>query len=270
MLKLSINELTTFRWTLQEDLDYLSSAGVAGVGVWRQKLSDYDMPEGVARIHESPLQVSSLSWAGGFTGSDGTPHRDSIHDAIEALQTAATLGADCLIVYTGGRGGHTGSHARRLVRSALFQLAQVAEELNVTIALEPMHFACGSNWTFLHSINQTVNWLNDINSPCLKMVFDTYHLAHDDLTSQQIANIIDKVALVQLADSMHEPTDVQNRCRIGMGNLPLETVLHAFQEAGYEGFYEIELMGEDVELIDYARLIDESVQFLDRISDLVG
>ncbi len=53
------------------------------------------------------------SLAGGFTGSDGQTFRDSMLDALDAIDVAANLQADCLVVLAGSRGGHTKKHARR-------------------------------------------------------------------------------------------------------------------------------------------------------------
>lgn len=269
MLKLSVNELTTFRWTLEEDLAHFATAGVSGIGVWRQKLSDCGEYEGIDLINDSQLEVSSLLWAGGFTGSDGSTHRDGITDAIEALHIAASVGAHCLVVYTGGRGGHTRSHSRRLVMTALRELVEIAEDLEVTIALEPMHVGCGADWTFLHTLDETVNWLNEIDSPYLKMVFDTYHMGYEYAINERVADVVDKIALVHLGDAMCPPLGEQNRCGIGAGDLPLTEMIHSLQEAGYDGFYEIELLGEDVESRDYGQLIEESVQALHDIAGVV-
>ena len=80
MLRLAINELTTYRWTLEQDLESYRQAGINGIGVWRQKLTDYGVQQGVELVYESGMEVSSLQWAGGFTGNDGSSHRESIQD----------------------------------------------------------------------------------------------------------------------------------------------------------------------------------------------
>ena len=41
MLRLSMNELTTFRWSFEEDVHNYAAADINAIGVWRQKLSDY-------------------------------------------------------------------------------------------------------------------------------------------------------------------------------------------------------------------------------------
>src|SRR4051794_35720367 len=80
MTRLSMNELTTFRWSFEQDVAQYLAAGFGAIGVWRQKLSDYGEEKGIELLAESGLQVSNLLWAGGFTGSDGRTFRESIED----------------------------------------------------------------------------------------------------------------------------------------------------------------------------------------------
>ena len=93
MARLAISELTTLRWSLEDDIEHYQAAGVAAIGVWRPKLADLGNDKGAELLAEAELAVSSLQWAGGFTGSDGRSHQDSLSDARLAIQTAATLSA---------------------------------------------------------------------------------------------------------------------------------------------------------------------------------
>ncbi len=136
MAMLSMNEMTTYRWSFDEDVQHYAAAGYRAVGVWRQKLADYGEEKGIELLADANLGVSSLLWAGGFTGSDGRTHRDSVEDAREAVQLASLMNAGCLVVYTGGRGGHTHNHARRLIKNAIKELEPIAAELGVPLALD--------------------------------------------------------------------------------------------------------------------------------------
>ena len=86
MERLSMNEMTTYRWSFEEDVNNYVAAGVCGIGVWRQKLSDFGEEKGIELVRDSGLKVSSLLWAGGFTGSEGRSYKESIDDAKEAIQ----------------------------------------------------------------------------------------------------------------------------------------------------------------------------------------
>ncbi|MCS7304728.1 MAG: sugar phosphate isomerase/epimerase [Thermoguttaceae bacterium] len=255
MAKLSVSETTTFRWSFEEDVKNYAAAGIPAMGVWRQKLSDCQEVEAIRLLQEYGLEVSHLFWAGGFTGSDGRSFRESVEDAKQALRLAKRLGASCLVVYSGTRAGHTYNHARRLVRDALQELVPLAESLDLVVALEPMHPACAGNCTFLTTLEETLMVLDMVGSARVKMVFDTYHLGLFERIVERIPELAPRVALVQLGDTRGAPTIEGNRCRLGEGILPLAEMVASFASAGYDGYYDVELLGEEFSEADYPALL---------------
>jgi sugar phosphate isomerase/epimerase len=258
MALLSMNETTTFRWTFEEDVACYAAAGIPAIGVWRHKLSDCSQARGLEVLTQSGLKVSHLSWAGGFTGSDGRSYRESVEDGVEAVRAAARLATHTLVVYSGARAGHTFNHARRLFQSALRELIPVAAEYNVVLAIEPMHPGCAGDWTFLTGADDALDLLHTIDSPHVRMVFDTYHLGQDPRIIERIGQLAPWVAMVQLGDARQAPAGVQNRCRLGEGIVPLRQIVAALQTAGYDGYYDVELLGEAVECTDYQALLEHA------------
>ncbi|MGO8751304.1 MAG: sugar phosphate isomerase/epimerase family protein [Thermoguttaceae bacterium] len=258
MATLSMNETTTFRWSFEEDLAHYAAAGIPAIGVWRQKLSDCGEGKGIELLNESGLKVSHLFWAGGFTGSDGRSFRASIDDAADALRTAGTLGAESLVVYSGGRAGHTGNHARRLFQDAILELAPLARELNVVLAIEPMHPNCAKDFTFLTSLDDALHFLAGIPGSPAKLVLDTYHIGWDADLLHRIPQFAGEIALVQLGDAHSPPTSEQNRTLLSGGVVPLVPIIQALTAAGYDGYYDVELLGEEIETRDYLFLLDHA------------
>jgi sugar phosphate isomerase/epimerase len=265
MAHLSINELTTFRWTFEEDVAGYAAAGVEGIGVWRQKLADFGEDRGIELLLESGLSVSSLLWAGGFTGSDGKSFKESIEDAKDAIRLAGAMNAGCLIVYTGPRAGHTHNHARRLMRGALEEILPIAEDVDVDLALEPMHSGCAADWTFLTQFDEAIELVCSFSAPRLKLAFDTYHLCQNGSTLAKLRDFVDHIAIVQLGDAKEPPHGEPNRSPIGEGRLPLGEVVRTLEQSGYRGFYDIELMGEEIERADYQQLVAQSKQAFERL-----
>ena len=209
-------------------------------------------------MRRAGLKVSHLSWAGGFTGSDGRSYREAIEDAGQALRAAYYLECPTLVVYSGPRGGHTYSHARRLFQGALAELAPQAAELAVTLAVKPMHPGCAAPWTFLTSLDDTLALLAAVHHPRVKMVLDTYHLGQDGILPERIAAVAPQVALVQLGDARRPPQGEQNRCRLGEGVVPLREIVAALRSGGYDGYYDVELLGEEFEAADYHALLEHA------------
>jgi sugar phosphate isomerase/epimerase len=259
MASLSMNQMTTYRWSFEEDLQHYAAAGFGAIGVWRHKLSDFGEEKGAELIREHGLQVSSLAWAGGFTGGDGRTLQESLEDALDAVRVAAELQATALLIHTGSRAGHTHNHARRLVKSALAEVANFAGERGVLLAVEPMHPGCAADWTFVTTLAEALDLVADVDSPALKIALDTYHLCHEGVPAIDHPEVLEQIAIVQLGDAKLPPAgDEQNRCRLGEGCIPLSDIVSRLVRSGYRGFWEIELLGEDVESSDYCELLAES------------
>lgn len=270
MAQLSINEMTTYRWSFDEDVVNYRAADVGAMGVWRQKLNDFGEEKGAELLVEHGMQVSNLLWAGGFTGSDGHSYSDSLRDAAAAIRLAAHLKAACLVVYSGGRNGHTQNHARRLFTSALKELLPLASELEVTLAVEPMHSACANDWTFLTSLEAADELLTSLEHPRLKLAFDTYQFGHDKKICDKLTALVDRIAIVHLGDGTDQPDLEQNRQFIGQGVLPLREIVSALDRAGYDGFYDVQLIGEEIENADYRQVVAASKLAFDELMASAG
>lgn len=258
MTLLSMNEITTFRWSLEEDIEHYQQAGYRAIGVWRQKLSDGDEDRALDLLADSELTVSNLLWAGGFTGSDGRTLEESIDDARDALRLAAAMRAGCLVVYSGGRNNHTFRHAGRLLRTALDDLLPLAEAFEVPLAIEPMHAACAADWTFLTELAPALELIEEMASPWLKLAIDTYHFPCGESQRQLLARAAHHVGIVHLGDRRLPPSIDHERCPLGCGHLPLSEIVLTLQTAGYTGAFDVKLMGPEIETSDYWTLLEHS------------
>jgi sugar phosphate isomerase/epimerase len=270
MTLLSMNEVTTFRWTLEEDVENYRAAGYSGIGVWRHKLQYEDEDRAVDQLVSSGLKVTNLSWAGGFTGSDGRTHDENVADAQDAIRTAASINAGCLVVYSGGRNNHTFRHAGRLLRMALDELLPLAETADVTLAIEPMHAACAKDWTFLTDLASTITLLEEYGSPNLRIAYDTYHFPIHGRQRDVLKQIAPHLAIVYLSDRRQKPSIEQERCPLGLGRLQLGDVIWTLQEAGYAGDYDVKLLGSEIEEYDYWTLLEQSQLTFDELAPVAS
>jgi sugar phosphate isomerase/epimerase len=92
------------------------------------------------------------------------------------------------------------------------------------------------------------------------MVFDTYHMGQDPSILPRVAELVPHIALVQLGDARQPPHGEQNRCLLGEGNVPLKELIAALAAGGYDSFYDVELLGEEIESLDYGALLAHAKQ----------
>lgn len=248
MLRASISERTTFRWDLADELDAMGRLGFDAISIWRPKLSD--LPPGDARrmLDAAGIRVSSLQWAGGFTGSDGRTFRESLTDAREAIHEAAELGTDVVLVHTGCRGGHTLGHARRLVQESLERLAPIAEEHGVRLALKPTHPAASSGCGFITELREACEFVDSIDHASIGLALDVWHFGHQNELLSLLPAVVGRVMVVSVADSQGEPTADHERLAPGDGRLPLPRIMAALGDAGFDGDVEFEFVAEPVDV----------------------
>ena len=256
--RLSISQRTTYRWPLSRDVGGLVEAGVGSIGLWRQKIQDCGEQRAIRLLRQSKLRVSSVSWAGGFTGVSGFSFNESVQDARSAICTAAALRAGCLTLVSGPRGLHTRRNAGRLLDDALGPLLRDAERFGVTLALQPMHPVYSAEWTFLNSVEQALEVIRRWNNPRLKLAFDAYHFGGDVEATSRIAEFAAETAVVQLSDRRGDRVSLDgNRCLPGDGRLPLREIVQSFLAGGFDGQFELDVWSDDVWQSDYHAVLGE-------------
>lgn len=233
---LGISQLSSLRTSFFQDVIRSAAAGCTSIGIWRNKVDELGIEEAVDLVFEMKLTVSSLSWCGGFTGSEGGSFAMQIDDALESIEQAAAFRAGCLLVQPGALNGHIQRHARRLLEDAFKILLPVAEDYGVRLALEPMR---ASSWTLLNGLEETVQFVEQFPKSQVGLVWDLGHLGMDPSAFERLPQLIDRVAVVQLADQ-HSANNRTGRCRLGEGQAPLGKWLTQFGKAGYRGSWEIE------------------------------
>ncbi|WP_197529102.1 sugar phosphate isomerase/epimerase family protein [Aeoliella mucimassa] len=241
--------------------------GFDSIGLWRRKVVDFGEQRTIELLDDTELNVSSLGFAGGFTGCDGRSLDESIRDALAAVGSAARLNANCLIVIAGGQNNHIRPHRNRLFRQGIDEMLMAAEVAEVTLAIKPMHPVCAGDWSFLNSLEETLELLELYDSEYLKLVYDLYQFPELVESPALIADLVPHLALVQLADSRLPHSIELERCPLGEGKLPLQDTVESLLYAGYDGSFDVELMGSEIEHCDYQQLLTDTYEALTSMFD---
>ena len=268
--RLSVSEFTTHRWSFYQDVVRYAAEGINQIGIWRTKMDDFDRDEAIDLLFEMKMKVSSVHWAGGFTGADGRKFVDAVDDGIGAVQLAAQVGADCLIVHPGAQNGHTDRHARRIFCSAIDNLAQAASDFGTRIALEPVINCPTSSWTFYKRFNEYLDIVSAFDPAHVGLAIDLFHVGHLADAFDRIPEYVDRIALVQIADreidkpsvSMSKGRQVENRMIPGQGSIQIDRWIDKLNRHGYRGAYELEVHGKGFSRSNYQATIDNSLLYL--------
>lgn len=264
--RLAVSQLTTLKWSLEEAIDGFRRGGVPGIGVSLDRMKSRGIERSIDEVQQSGLLVSTLGWIGGFTGGRELSWQEAVREGKLAIWIAAQLRAQAVTVITGPRRTHIRSHARRIVIEALRELSVVAERSGVRLALQPMHPVCSDDWTFLHSLDDTLRMLDDVGSPWVGLAYSPYHLWRETDLLRRIPEVASRVASVHLSDWRRAPRDDNDRALPGDGVLPLCEHVSALEEAGYRGLYEFDPWSRDLWKRNHHGLIAECRRRFEQLS----
>ncbi|WP_050502237.1 sugar phosphate isomerase/epimerase family protein [Streptomyces monomycini] len=245
--RFSLNQQTVRQWSLPELVDGCANAGVRGVGLWRAPVQDYGAAAAARLVRAAGLTVTSLCRGGFFTALDSKERADALADNRAAIEEAATLGTETLVLVSGGLppGSRDLRGARERVADALGELAPYAADAGVRLALEPLHPMYAADRCVVSTLAQALALAERFPSEQVGVVVDTYHLWWDDTIGSQIgrAGAGGRIAAFQLADWVTPlPAGVLlGRGQLGDGAVDLRWFREQVDAAGYRGPVEVEI-----------------------------
>src|SRR5437870_2866752 len=96
--RLSLNQITTQRWSVREAVDGCVRAGIPFIGLWREKVAETGLRESACIVRDTGLHVSSLCRGGWFPAVTAAERQTRLDDNRRAIEEAATLGTDVLVL----------------------------------------------------------------------------------------------------------------------------------------------------------------------------
>ncbi|WP_405089331.1 sugar phosphate isomerase/epimerase [Micromonospora sp. NBC_01392] len=250
LAKLSLNQRTTERWSVREAVDGCVRAGIPAIGLWREPVAEIGVPAAASLVADAGLRVSSLCRGGFLTAAGGAARAEALADNRRAIDEAAGLGTDCLVLVVGGLppGSRDLVGARARVADALTELAPYAGERGVRLALEPLHPMYCADRAVLSTLGQALDLAEAFPVDQVGVVVDTFHVWWDPDVWRQIARAGARIASFQVCDFLTPlPADVLlGRGMMGDGHIDFPPLRRAVAAAGYTGDTEVEIFNAEV------------------------
>ncbi len=248
--RFSINQMTVKQLSLPELAESCAQLGVLNVGLWREPVQSYGVEATAKLIREAGLTVTTLCRGGFLTATDPTARAAALDDNRRAVEEAATLGTDTLVLVSGGLppGSKDLHGARERIAEALSVLAPYAEQHGVRLAIEPLHPMYASDRCVVSTLTQALDLAERFPAHQVGVAVDTYHIWWDDRAPAEIARAgaTGRIHTFQLADwTTPLPEGVLNgRAQLGDGAIDLRAWQTHVEKAGYTGAIEVELFND--------------------------
>ncbi|MFF4606789.1 sugar phosphate isomerase/epimerase family protein [Streptomyces sp. NPDC001339] len=264
LARLSLNQQTVRQWSLPELADGCARAGVAGVGLWRAPVQEYGVAAAARLVRDAGLRVTSLCRGGFFTALDPGERAAALADNRAAIDEAAALGTDTLVLVSGGLppGSRDLPGARERIADALGELAPYAGERGVRLAIEPLHPMYAADRCVVSTLAQALDIAERFPAGQVGVVVDTYHLWWDDTVGAQIDRAgAARIAALQLADWVTPLPEgaLLGRGQLGDGAVDLRWFRERVDTAGYRGPIEVEIFNPELWARDGAEVLAEVV-----------
>lgn len=264
--RFSINQETVKQWSLPELADGCAKEGVDAVGLWRAPVQEYGVERAARLMGDAGLTVTSLCRGGFFTGPDEAARARALDDNRAAVDEAAVLGTDTLVLVSGGLppGSKDLAGARERVADALAVLGPYAEERGVRLAIEPLHPMFAADRCVVSTLGQALDLAERFPARQVGVVVDTYHVWWDDRAPEQIARAGrgGRLHAFQLADWITPlPAGVLlGRGQLGDGSIDFRAWRALVDGAGYRGRIEVEIFNEDLWAREGSAALAETVR----------
>ncbi|WP_433013663.1 sugar phosphate isomerase/epimerase family protein [Kribbella sp. CA-294648] len=250
MNRYSLNQATTKYWPLEEVVAASTKAELQWIGLWREPIQEYGVERAAKLVADAGLRVSSLCRSGFFTATDAAERQAKIDDNRRAIDEAATVGTDVLILVSGGlpSGSRDLDGARRMIRDGIAELAPYAAERGVRLAIEPLHPMFCSDRCVVSSLSGALDLAEQFPVEQVGVVVDAYHLWWDAEVYRQIERAGDRILSYQVSDWVTPlPADnLLGRGMMGDGSIELRRLREACDAAGYDGPVEVEIFNQEL------------------------
>lgn len=262
--RFSINQMTVKQLSLPELTAACRELGVGHVGLWREPVQAYGVEAAAELVRDAGLTVTTLCRGGFLTAVDPGERARALADNRRAVDEAATLGTDTLVLVSGGlpAGDKDLRAARERVADALAELGPYAERHGVRLAIEPLHPMFASDRCVVSTLAQALDLAERFPAHQVGVTVDTYHVWWDDRAPEQIARAGagGRIHTFQLADwTTPLPAGVLNgRGQIGDGAIDMREWKGYVEAAGYTGAIEVELFNEGLWARDGREVLAET------------
>lgn len=245
--RLSLNQKTTNNWSVKQAVEGCARAGVPYIGLWRDKVSETGLARSARIVRDAGVAVSSLCRGGMFPAATAAGRRTSLDDNRRAVEEAATLGTDVLVLVCGPPLDLNLDAARAMVEEGIHQLAPYAAQAGVRLGIEPFHPMLMTERSVVVTLAQALDIAVRFEPTRVGVIVDVYHVWWDPDIYRQISHASGRIFGFHVNDWLSPRPDLLlSRGMMGDGPIEIRRLRQAVDEAGYSGPIEVEIFNQNI------------------------
>ncbi len=259
--RLCLHTITTKPWRLDEAIERYQRAGIPAITVWRQALEPLGLSESARLLRESGLEVVSLCRGGFFPAPTEGERRKAIDDNRRAIEEAAAIGAPLIVLVCGAVPGLPLAEARGQIRDGIAAVLPEAQAAGVKLAIEPLHPMYADSRSAINTLAQANDMAESFADPFVGVTVDVYHLWWDSDLENQIRRAGRNILSFHICDWRTPTRDFLNdRGLMGEGCIDIRQIRGWVEEAGFQGYVEVEIFSDTHWAEDQAVFLEQIQQ----------
>jgi sugar phosphate isomerase/epimerase len=261
--RLAVHTMTNKPWSLPECIEGYTRAGIGAVSIWRNVIEPMGPKVAAAMLRDAGLRVPALVRGGFFPAPTQADRQNAIGENIRCLDEAAQIGASMVVLVVGSLPGQPLETSRGQVRDGIASLLDHARARDVMLAIEPLHPMYAAEKSCINRLADARALWADLDHPMLGVAVDVYHTWWDPDLHDEIrrAGKAGKLFAYHVCDWRVPTQDLLNdRELMGQGCIPLRDVRASMQQAGFNGYIEVEIFSNDYWAMDQNEYIENIKQ----------
>ena len=245
--RISLNQITTNRWTVAEAVDGCARHGFGWIGLWRDKVADTGLAKSARLVRDAGVRVSSLCRGGFFPARGRDALRARRDDNRRAVEEAAALGTEILVLVCGPPVDRDLEGAREMVAEGIADLVPYAAEAGVKLGVEPLHPMFAGDRSVIVTLAQATTLAERFPADQVGVIVDSYHVWWDPDLRSQVSRAAGRILGYHVSDWLVPPPDMLlGRGMMGDGLIDLRALRGAVEAAGYSGPIEVEIFNREI------------------------
>ncbi len=263
--QLSVSAVSSWGWSFDDDLSWWAAEGVRHVGLSWRKVRDTGIERSAANLVQQGLRVGNIVELGWLDVHDPSTWPGQRAQLIAAVELAARVGG-CLVLTTGPAFGLSWEEAARRLGEAWAPVIDAARAADVTLTVEntgPLRL----DLSFTTTLRDTGELARRLG---IGVCLEVNSCFAERALAETIAHLCaeGRLAHVQVNDFVVGSLFTPDRAVPGDGDIALEEIIATVLGCGYQGAFEIEMVGPRIEGEGYASAIRRAIAHLDVL--LVG
>jgi sugar phosphate isomerase/epimerase len=239
--------MTIKPWNVREVVEGCVRASIPAIGLWRESVAETGLRASARLVADAGLRVSSLCRGGWFGAATPGERKRRLDDNRRAIDEAAVLGTNLLVLVCGPAPDRKLEAARAYVEEAIASLLPYALERGVRLGIEPLHPMYAAERSVIVTLAEANALVRRLNSVGVGVVIDVYHVWWDPEVSVQITAAAGHILGFHVCDWLVPTTDLLlARGMMGDGVIELRRLRAAVEAAGYCGPIEVEIFNQEI------------------------